>query len=136
MAVAFVREDRSDSRVCGSCGATYEGAHRRHLDASGHVRSRSNRRPDEAFLTSVRQSPNRTIAEIGADHGLNAEAAKRAAAKAGLFRRGRRAANLARDEAIARRSRDGLSRRQLAQEYGLSLSHIYFILRVARARAG
>jgi hypothetical protein len=115
---------------------TYEGAHRRHLDAVGHARSRSSRQPDEAFLSSLREHPDRTIADVGAHYGLRPDAAKRAASKAGLFRRGRPAVSLVRDGAILRRSSEGITRRQLAPEYGLSLSHLYYTLRLARATGG
>jgi hypothetical protein len=86
-----------------------------------------------AFLRDVVERPELTVAEIGAEHGLRTEAAQRAAAKAGLFRRGRRATSLSRDDAIAVRAAEGISRRQLAAEFGLSLSHLYFVLRVARS---
>jgi len=135
MAAGVVVGRRPMSSVCRFCGAPYEGSHRGHLDAAGHVRSRSKRQPDEAFLASVREHPEQTITGIGAEHGLRREAAKRAAAKAGLFRRGRRTASLVRDRAIVVRSREGVARRDLAQEYGLSLSHVYYILRVARTQA-
>ena len=121
------------SRTCRVCGGIYESAYRTHLAMTGHVRSRSSRHPDDAFLASVREHRDRTVADVGADFGLQREAAKRAAAKAGVFRRGRRASSIARDRAVILRARDGATRRQLADEYGLSLSHIYFILRVARA---
>ena len=105
-------------------------------DAAGHARSRSSRHQNQAFLTSLREDSDRTIAAIGAAYGLRPEAAKRAASKAGIFRRGRRSASLVRDRAVVRRSSEGVTRRQLADEYGLSLSHIYYILRLARALGG
>lgn len=125
-----------DSRLCAICGSSYEGAYRSHLDAVGHARSRSSRRPNPAFLLSVRDQPDRTIAAIGAEYGLRPEAAKRAASKSGIFRRGRREASLVRDREIVRRSRSAVTRRQLAQEYGLSLGHIYYILRLGRTAPG
>jgi hypothetical protein len=124
---------RAAPRVCGACGSLYQGAHRDHLNAAGHGRSRSSCPPKTEFLESLRAHPEQTIRDVGATHGLRPEAAKRAASKAGLFRRGRRGTNLVRDQAILRRSKEGISRRQLADEYGLSLSHIYYTLRLARA---
>ena len=132
MAAALCTSRLAGSRVCRICGTAYAGAYRGHLDATGHARSRSSRQTDEAFLTSVRQHPDRTIANVGAEYGLRREAAKRAAAKAGIFRRGRRTVSVVRDRAVVLRSREGVTRRQLADEFGLSLSHIYYILRLDR----
>jgi hypothetical protein len=116
------------------CGLSYAGSHRQHLDAAGHVRSRSRRATPTGFVSAVRAHPDLRITDVGADFGLRREAAQRAVAKAGLFRRGRRRASLVRDALIVRRSREGVSRRELASEFGLSLSHVYYVLRVARAR--
>jgi hypothetical protein len=103
-----------------------------HLAAAGHARSRPGRLPHTAFLATVGERWDRTIADIGAEHGLSPEAAKRAAARAGIFRRGRLESTLRRDEQIVRRAAEGITRRQVANEFGLSLSHIYYVLRLAR----
>jgi DNA invertase Pin-like site-specific DNA recombinase len=79
---------------------------------------------------------DRTIADIGADHGLRPEAAKRAAARAGIFRRGRLEVTLRRDQEIVRRAETGITRREVADEFGLSLSHVYYVLRLARHDRG
>jgi hypothetical protein len=122
-------------RRCAACGALYDGPHRAHLAAVGHARSRSPRPANVAFLEAVVRRPDATVASIGDEYGLRHEAAKRAAWKAGLFRRGRRIGIESRDDAVVRRAPAAPSRRALADEFGLSLSHVYFILRVARARS-
>jgi hypothetical protein len=123
------------SGICTGCGVDFEGPHRAHLAAVGHARSRSSRPANAAFLEAVVSRPDATVATIGVEYGLRSEAAKRTAWKAGVFRRGRRTITESRDEAVVRRAPAAPNRRALADEFGLSLSHIYFILRVARARS-
>jgi hypothetical protein len=123
------------SGICKGCGVGYEGPRRAHLAAVGHARSRSSRPAHAAFLEAVVRRPDSTVASIGDEYGLRHEAPKRAAWKAGLFRRGRRPITESRDNAVVHRAPAAPSRRALADEFGLSLSHVYFILRVARARS-